>query len=111
MTFSFRDLLAYGLFGLPLSLLALPVYVMVPQLYAGTLGLSLTAVGSLLLAARLFDAFIDPALGGWMDRAAVTRGHTGFVLMSLAPLSIGYLALFHPPVMSTGYLYVWFGLR
>lgn len=110
MTFSFRDLLAYGLFGLPLSLLALPVYVMVPQLYAGTLGLSLTAVGSLLLAARLFDAFIDPALGGWMDRATLKRGHAGFVLMSLVPLSVGYLALFHPPMMSTNQLYLWFGL-
>ena len=110
MTFSLRQLFAYGLFGLPLSLLALPVYVVVPQLYAGTLGLSLTAVGSLLLAARLFDAFIDPALGGWMDRAALTRGHAGFVLMSLLPLSAGYLALFHPPLMSTNYLYLWFGL-
>jgi Na+/melibiose symporter-like transporter len=110
MKFSLRHLFAYGLFGLPLSLLALPVYVVVPQLYAGTLGLSLTAVGSLLLAARLFDAFIDPALGAWMDRTAPTRGHVGFVLMSLLPLSVGYLALFHPPVMSTGYLYLWFGL-
>ena len=110
MKFSFRQLFAYGLFGLPLSLLALPVYVVVPQLYAGTLGLSLTAVGSLLLTARLFDAFIDPALGGWMDRAALTQGHAGFVLMSLLPLSLGYLALFHPPMMSTNYLYLWFGL-
>lgn len=110
MTFSLRQLFAYGLFGLPLSLLALPVYVQVPQLYAGTLGLSLTAVGSVLLAARLFDAFIDPVLGGWMDRTAQTRGHAGFVLMSLAPLAAGYLALFHPPAMSTDQLYGWFAL-
>jgi glycoside/pentoside/hexuronide:cation symporter, GPH family len=110
MTFSLRQLFAYGLFGLPLSLLALPVYVQVPQLYAGTLGLSLTAVGSVLLAARLFDAFIDPVLGGWMDRTAQTRGHAGFVLMSLGPLAAGYLALFHPPAMSTDQLYGWFGL-
>lgn len=110
MTFSFRQLFAYGLFGLPLSLLALPVYVQVPQLYAGTLGLSLTAVGAVLLAARLFDAFIDPVLGGWMDKTALTRGHAGFVLMSLAPLIAGYLALFHPPAMPTAQLYVWFGL-
>lgn len=110
MTFSLRQLFAYGLFGLPLSLLALPVYVQVPQLYAGTLGLSLTAVGSVLLAARLFDAFIDPVLGGWMDRTAQTRGHAGFVLMSLAPLAAGYLALFHPPAMPTDQLYGWFGL-
>lgn len=110
MKFSLRHLFAYGLFGLPLSLLALPVYVVVPQLYAGTLGLSLTAVGSLLLAARLFDAFIDPALGSWMDRVALTRGHAGFVLMSLLPLSVGYLTLFHPPMMETTYLYLWFGM-
>lgn len=110
MNFSLRQLLAYGLFGLPLSLLALPVYVQVPQLYAGTLGLSLTAVGSLLLAARLFDAFIDPVLGGWMDKTALARGHRGFVLLSLAPLAIGYLALFHPPAMSAAQLYLWFGL-
>lgn len=110
MMFSFRQLFAYGLFGLPLSLLALPVYVQVPQLYAGTLGLSLTAVGGVLLAARLFDAFIDPVLGGWMDRSGVKRGHTGFVLMSLVPLTVGYLALFHPPAMPTNQLYGWFGL-
>lgn len=110
MTFSLRQLFAYGLFGLPLSLLALPVYVQVPQLYAGTLGLSLTAVGGVLLTARLFDAFIDPVLGGWMDRTALTRGHAGFVLMSLVPLTVGYLALFHPPAMPTNQLYGWFGL-
>lgn len=110
MTLSLRQLFAYGLFGLPLSLLALPVYVQVPQLYAGTLGLSLTAVGSVLLVARLFDAFIDPLLGGWMDRAALTRGHAGFVLMSLLPLAAGYLALFHPPAMPASLLYLWFGI-
>jgi len=110
MTFSLRQLFAYGLFGLPLSLLALPVYVQVPQLYAGTLGLSLTTVGGVLLAARLFDAFIDPVLGGWMDRGGEKRGHVGFVLMSLVPLTVGYLALFHPPAMPTNQLYGWFGL-
>lgn len=110
MSFTLKQLFAYGLFGLPLSLLALPVYVQVPQLYAGTLGLSLTAVGSLLLAARLLDAFIDPVLGGWMDRSALRRGYTGFVLMSLAPLTVGYLALFHPPAMTESALYLWFGL-
>lgn len=110
-TFSGRDLIAYGLFGLPLSLVALPVYVQVPQLYAGSLGLTLTLVGTILLAARLLDAFIDPLLGQWIDRAAPLRGHAGFVLISLPPMLAGYLALFHPPaamVNSTEWLSLWF---
>ena len=53
---SARALIAYGLFALPLSLLALPVYVQVPQLYAGGLAMPLTLVGTILLAARLLDA-------------------------------------------------------
>jgi hypothetical protein len=57
-------LLAYGAFGLPLAMAALPVYVHVPRLYAEVSGMSLSLLGALLLAARLLDAGIDPLLGG-----------------------------------------------
>ncbi len=112
---STADLLAYGVFGLPLALVALPVYVLVPQLYAGSLGLSLAAVGSILLAARVLDAFIDPLLGLWIDRHARERGHAGFVLLAVPLLAIGYLALMHPPSLGTASatgdlaLGAWFG--
>lgn len=92
-----KALLSYGLFGLPLAMVAMPVYVQVPALYAGSFGLSLTLVGTILLVARLLDAFSDPLLGYWMDSSAATRGYSGFVLMSLPFLIVGYLALFHPP--------------
>ena len=102
---STRELLAYGMFGLPLALVALPVYVLVPQLYAASLGLSLTAVGTILLAARLLDAFIDPLLGLWIDRRTHdphhARSHAGFVLLSVPLLAVGYLALMHPPAMDS----------
>lgn len=102
---STRALLAYGMFGLPLALVALPIYVLVPQLYASSLGLSLTAVGSILLGARVLDAFIDPLLGQWIDRrthdARHPRTHAGFVLLALPLLACGYLALMHPPAMNT----------
>jgi hypothetical protein len=55
-----RQLLAYGAFGLPLAMAALPVYVHVPRLYADAAGMSLSLLGALLLAARLLDAGIDP---------------------------------------------------
>ncbi len=102
-------LLAYGLFGLPLAMLALPVYVLVPQLYANRFGLSLSVIGSMLLVARVLDACIDPALGLWIDRAKSARGYAGFVLLSLPLLIAGYLALFHPPPMAAALLLWWFG--
>ena len=102
-------LLAYGLFGLPLAMLALPVYVLVPQLYANRFGLSLSVIGSMLLVARVLDACIDPALGLWIDRARSARGYAGFVLLSLPLLIVGYLALFHSPPMAAALLLWWFG--
>ncbi len=109
MTLSRRDLLAYGLFGLPLALVALPVYVQVPQLYAAGLGMPLTVVGTILLAARVLDAFIDPVLGGWMDGSRDRRGHVAFVLLSLPLLLAGYLALMHPPALGPAAIGIWFG--
>ncbi len=105
-----RERLSYGLFGLPLALVALPVYVQVPQLYAGSLGLSLSVVGAMLLLARVLDAFIDPLLGAWMDRRQQASGYADVVLIALAPLVAGYLALFHPPALSKPALLGWFAM-
>ncbi len=107
---SARALIAYGLFALPLSLLALPVYVQVPQLYAGSLGMPLALVGAILLAARLLDAVADPLIGHWMDKVAPAKGHAGFVLLSLPAMLTGYLALFNPPVSAGSgmMLGIWF---
>lgn len=103
------QLLSYGLFGLPLALVALPVYVIVPQLYAGSLHLSLATVGAILLAARVLDAFIDPVLGRWMDTPGERRGYPAFVLLSLPLLVVGFVALMLPPPLEQGPLAAWFG--
>lgn len=101
-------LLAYGLFGLPLALVALPIYVFVPQFYAERFGLSLTAIGAALLLARAFDAFIDPAIGLWIDRARGRAGYGGPILIALPFLSVGFIALFHPPDFAGDYAMAWF---
>ncbi|MES2535693.1 MAG: MFS transporter [Pseudomonadota bacterium] len=105
---SFPSLLAYGLFGLPLALVALPIYVYVPQFYAGRFGLSLTMIGAVLLAARVFDAFLDPALGAWIDRGKGRKGYGFFILLSLPLLAFGFIALFHPPAMRGTPVLLWF---
>ncbi|MEY3653070.1 MAG: hypothetical protein RL739_1240 [Pseudomonadota bacterium] len=65
-------LLRLGAMGFPLAFVALPLYVVLPHHYALTYQLPLAWIGSLLLAARLGDALIDPWLGrctdGWFAR-------------------------------------------
>ena len=59
---------AYGLLGLPLAFVALPVYVHLPNLYAQQYGVTLAALGAVLLLSRSIDALVDPWLGRWGDR-------------------------------------------
>jgi len=91
--------LRYGLLGLPLAFAALPLYVVWPNHYAREFGVSLAALGAVLLGARLLDAFIDPLIGRWCDatfRRSVTRV---LVLSGLASgvLALGFAGLFFPP--------------
>ena len=66
--FGKRNGLAYGLLGLPLAFVALPLYVILPNYYAKEFGVPLAILGAILLGARLFDAFIDPLLGRFSDQ-------------------------------------------
>lgn len=103
-------LFSYGLFGLPLALVALPIYVLVPQLYAQQFGLSLTVIGLTLLVARIMDAFIDLPIGLWIDKKNTALGYAYFILLSLPFLLLGFIALFHPQVSESTPLAIWFFL-
>ncbi len=105
-TFSYKALFSYGLFGLPLALVALPIYVYVPQFYTERFGLSLTLIGSALLIARILDAFIDPAIGLWVDRQR--GGYDRLIVWSLPLLMVGFIALFHPPQSISTQPFFWF---
>ena len=89
-----KDLLSYGILGLPLAMAALPLYVHVPKFYGDTLGMDLAMVGVVLLALRLFDCAIDPLLGTWSDGLADRRRA---IAWALPPLAAGMVALFAPP--------------
>jgi GPH family glycoside/pentoside/hexuronide:cation symporter len=87
-------LAAYGALGLPLAGAALPVYVHLPNLYGGILGVNLALLGAVLLGMRLADAFVDPLLGALNDRLQRPR-----MLVALGALLLagGLLAVFNPP--------------
>ena len=98
-----RELVRYSLFAAPLAMAALPIYVHVPKLYA-ELGLSLSAMGGLLLVLRFADAFVDPLLGRWSDRL---KTRFAAVAMAAIALTAGMLALLNPlasPVPLWGWL-------
>jgi Na+/melibiose symporter-like transporter len=109
------QLFRYGFFGLPLAMVALPIYVYLPQFYAERAGLPLAVIGALLLAARIGAAFIDPLLGWWIGRpsgqTALSAVHyPPYVWLALPVLLAGFVALFHPPDLNgAGRTVAWFG--
>jgi len=101
----------YGLLGLPLAFVAMPLYVVLPQHHAQAFGLPLAALGALLLLTRLADAFVDPLLGRWADRwLSEPRRAWALACAAACALAIGFVLLFHPPVRQTVPLLAWCAL-
>ncbi len=107
--FSWRNGLSYGLLGLPLAFVALPLYVVLPNHYAREFGVPLATLGAVLLGARLFDALIDPLIGRATDRlfAHSTRAVLAFGAMAALVLAAGFALLFFPPTRQPGALLLW----
>ena len=90
----------YGLLGLPLAFVALPLYVILPNHYAREFGMPLATLGLVLLLARLFDAFIDPLLGKLSDKlfARSAKAVLAFGALAGVFLALGFVLLFFPPL-------------
>ena len=104
-----KILLAFGAPGFPLAALTVPLYIYLPAFYADEMGLGLAAVGGILLAARLWDVVIDPAIGILSDRWTSRIGRRRPWLIAGTPLAlIAVYQLFLPaPGVGNGYLLVW----
>ena len=104
--------MAYGLLGLPLAFVALPLYVILPNYYAKTFGVPLAVLGAILLGARLFDAFIDPLLGRLSDRLFARSANAVLQagLLAAVVLALGFALLFFPQVTTPSALVVWVSL-
>lgn len=92
----------YGLMGLALAFVALPLYVLLPNHYARNFGVSLSALGGVLLVTRLADALIDPLLGRWIDRMYARSLGAVLRLAGLAcvGMALGFWGLFFPLVQT-----------
>ena len=104
---------SYGLLALPLSFVALPMYVNLPHAYATLYAVPLTTLGLVLLISRLLDAFIDPWMGRISDVLyAKSNQAVGVAAIALAALLLmSFVALFFPPLFASTSGYVaWVGL-
>ena len=110
--FTARNGFLYGLPGLPLAFVALPLYVILPNYYAREFGMPLALLGAILLGARLFDAFIDPLLGRLSDRLFARSARAVLALGAAAAvvLAAGFALLFFPLVRAPAALAVWAGV-
>lgn len=104
-------LAAYGSLAFPLAAGFIALQVIVPTYYAQVLGLSLSAVGGILLVARLWDLITDPLVGYLSDRTPARLGRRKIWVAASAPLlALAVWWLFNPPPgISNGYLF-WGGI-
>src|SRR4030088_327141 len=100
-------LAAYGLFGMPLAMAALPLYVHLPKFYGDHLGVNLTLLGSVLLVLRLADGVVDPLLRVLSDRGGARKR---WLLLAAPLLALGMIALFTPLPRAEAPLIAWLSL-
>lgn len=86
----------YASVGLVTAAASLPLYLMVPHLYTQTMGAPLAAVGLVVMAVRLVDAWTDPWFGRLIDQTKGPR-FEAWIRPALVALSLGFIALFLPP--------------
>jgi len=102
-------LLAYGSLAFPIAAAFIALQVIVPTYYAQYTNLSLTAVGGILLIARLCDTVTDPLVGYWSDQSTTRFGRRKIFMVLSAPLlAVSVWFLFNPSVTAgAGYLLLW----
>jgi Na+/melibiose symporter-like transporter len=101
---AWRRGLGYGLLGLPLAFVALPLYVILPNHYAREFAAPLAALGAVLLGARLVDAVLDPIIGRWVDRLFARSIAAVLTAAAIAAvvLALGLWGLLFPPAAVQG---------
>ena len=70
--------IAYSLPLIGMALLNIPTAAILSAIYAKHYGLSLAAIATVMLVARMFDAVTDPLIGYYSDRRRVKTGRPRF---------------------------------
>ena len=97
MVLSKTTLSIYGMLGLPLALVGYPIAIWLPAFYAGEIGVSLAAVATMLLFAKLSDVVTDPLVGTISDRLRTPIGRRRpLIILGVPVLCVSIWLLFVP---------------
>ncbi len=99
---SFSELLAYGSLRMPLAVLELPLFVLLPILYNRSFGMELALIGAILFATRAVDAIADPLIGTYLDRTRRRFDFRRWIQIALPVLVVAFAALLLPPIRGEG---------
>jgi glycoside/pentoside/hexuronide:cation symporter, GPH family len=96
-TLNKRHLFGYSLTEMPLSMAATPMALFIVPFYTRDLGLSLAAVGTILMLARISDVLTDPLIGQLSDRSRTRLGRRKpWILLGAPILMLSIWMLFVP---------------
>ncbi len=92
--------------GAPLALVGYPIAIWLPVFYASEIGVSLSAVATMLLLAKLTDVVTDPLVGTLSDRMRSPLGRRlPFILLG-TPVLCGSIWMLFVPVGDVGAVYL-----
>ncbi len=98
--------LAYGLPGLPVGALGIPLYIFLPTFYSAEVGLDLATVGIVLLVVRLWDVVTDPIIGTLSDRTRGPLGRRRPWLLAAVPILMASVWMLFRPADDAGAFYL-----
>jgi len=106
---SLTTLIVFGSISMPVSLLAIGMFMFVPRVYSSLGGISMGDAGIIILVTRLWDFVTDPLIGWLSDK---TRSRFGrripWMVLAWVPLTLAAYKLFLPPSDAGAlYLGVW----
>ena len=107
------DLFSYGILGLPLGFIGLPLYVYLPKFYAENYGVSLVSLSVLLLMTRIIDTVQDPFIGWFSDhlnRLYKKSMRRQIICISIPLLCLAFLLLLFPADFASPLLWIGFFL-
>ncbi|WP_291845124.1 MFS transporter [Maricaulis sp.] len=102
----------HGSLALPLAVYGYPLAIWLPAHYAGQLGISLQAIGLIIMIARFTDVFTDPLMGEISDRGRTRFGRRKpYIALGAPALMVSAWFLFVPPAdAGIVYFLVWLTL-
>ena len=103
--------LIYGSLAFPIAMLGYPIGAYIPRLYSTEMGISLTTIGLVIMAAAIMDAVTDPIMGHFSDRWRTPWGRRRpWILIGLPLWLVVVWLLLNPSVGVTAFYLVFFFL-